>query len=237
MNKFAWLVSYPRSGNTWIRLLLANIQHPEKPQGYIAMEKLVPDLHQLSKVYKCNFNDLKKKNLDWNPVVIKSHFISLLEYSDWPCVYLYRDGRDVVLSYYLFERYMKKHNLTWHEYLEQFIAGNIQFGGWKEHVEHWMNKSGSILMLSYEDLFDHPVETMQVVCNFLEINPTKETIEEAVIKTSYKRLREEVAPAEGAHPDLVGQNGRPGTWRTDFTQKQKDMFDEYAGNLLRRLKL
>jgi len=235
MNKFAWLVSYPRSGNTWIRLLLANIQHPEKPQGYIATEKFVPDLHQLSKTYKCNFNDLKKKNLGWSPVVVKSHHISLPEYNDWPCVYLYRDGRDVVLSYYIFERYMKKHDLTWHEYLERFIAGNLQFGSWKKHVQHWLNKTDNVLTISYELLLEHPVETMAMVCEFLKIEVTEGMIEEAVIKTSYRRLREEVAPAEGAHPDLVGRTGKQGTWRTDFTQKQKNMFDEYAGDLLRKL--
>lgn len=231
MNKFAWLVSYPRSGNTWIRLLLANIQHPEKPQGYIATEKLVPDFHQI----KASFDDFKEKKFGWNPVVIKSHFISHPEYDNWPCVYLYRDGRDIALSYYVYHSYQKKFNWTWHEYLEHFIAGDVEFGSWKEHIEYWLNRNDNVLMISYEELSEQPVETIKMVCEFLGITVAKDVIKEAVVRTNYRRLREEVAPPDGLHPDLVGRTGKQGTWHTDFTQKQKNMFEEYAGDLLRKL--
>ena len=40
------IVSYPRSGNTWVRVLLANlISDSAEPVDLVELEDLVPDIH------------------------------------------------------------------------------------------------------------------------------------------------------------------------------------------------
>ena len=38
-----FVVSYPRSGNTWTRFLIANLMHPEKEVSFKNIESLIPD--------------------------------------------------------------------------------------------------------------------------------------------------------------------------------------------------
>jgi Sulfotransferase domain len=88
-----FLVSYPRSGNTWTRFLIANLLHPNKSVSFANIEHLIPDCEAMSSRY------LKRLS---SPRVIKSH-----EYFDHrykKVVYIVRDPRDVVLSYHSFQR-------------------------------------------------------------------------------------------------------------------------------------
>ena len=38
-----FIVSYPRSGNTWTRFLIANLLHPEIEIGFANIDSVVPD--------------------------------------------------------------------------------------------------------------------------------------------------------------------------------------------------
>ena len=42
-----FLVSYPRSGNTWFRFLVANALHPETEVSFASIPRLVPDIYDL----------------------------------------------------------------------------------------------------------------------------------------------------------------------------------------------
>ena len=46
-----FIVSYPRSGNTWTRFLIANLIHPNEPVTLQNIERIVPDTHALSKKF------------------------------------------------------------------------------------------------------------------------------------------------------------------------------------------
>src|SRR5215469_6269647 len=86
-----FIVSYPRSGNTWTRFLIANLLHPEQPASFANIERLIPDCEAQSSRY------MKRAS---RPRIIKSH-----EYFDpryKKVIYIVRDPRDVALSYYDF---------------------------------------------------------------------------------------------------------------------------------------
>jgi hypothetical protein len=38
-----FLVSFPKSGNTWTRFLLGNLTHPEQPATFANIRRLIPD--------------------------------------------------------------------------------------------------------------------------------------------------------------------------------------------------
>src|SRR6266571_7009288 len=88
-----FIVSYPKSGNTWTRFLIANLIYREKHPDFSNINELIPDPEVLA-----------KRILDRlpRPRYIKSH-----QYFDprYPKVlYIVRDPRDVALSYYQFHR-------------------------------------------------------------------------------------------------------------------------------------
>jgi hypothetical protein len=82
-----FLVSFPRSGNTWTRFLMANLAHPGTEVSFANIERLIPDTASQSS------RTLKRTP---RPRIIKSH-----EYFDarYPkVIYIVRDPRDVALS-------------------------------------------------------------------------------------------------------------------------------------------
>ena len=130
-NKITWLVSYPRSGNTWLRFLIANLIRPRKEADFPFVEKYVPDGHQnsLSGI-------LKDKTLK-QPLCIKSHHRWFPYYEK--CIYLYRDVRDVAISCYHYN--FREFRGTLDEWLELFCAGKVPFGSWWHHTNMWVNEN------------------------------------------------------------------------------------------------
>src|SRR5271170_2976990 len=59
-----FIVSYPRSGNTWTRFLVANLVYAGQPVTFANIERLIPDCEALSSRY------LKRVA---RPRIIKSH--------------------------------------------------------------------------------------------------------------------------------------------------------------------
>ena len=82
-----FLVSYPRSGNTWTRFLIANLVYPSANVSFTNIETLIPDTSSQS-------SRALRRTL--RPRLIKTH-----EYFDHRCrkiICIVRDPRDVVLS-------------------------------------------------------------------------------------------------------------------------------------------
>ena len=181
-----FIVSYPRSGNTWTRFLLANLLHPEEAATFLNIERWVPDAEAQSNRY------LKKTR---RPRYIKTH-----EYFDhrYPSViYIVRDPRDVVISYYHFQR---KYGHVADSYPLQafvldFVSGRVSagWGSWGENVGSWIGSrlgSGRFLLLRYEDLISQPAAEIERLCQFLGIKPTQSLVAQTIERSSAQQMKE-----------------------------------------------
>lgn len=224
MNK-VWLVSYPRSGNTWLRFLVANILYPNGDVNYRSINGMVPDVHQRQNWLKEGVR---------SPQFIKSHFMFRENYQR--VVYLYRDGRDVAISLYYFQMLDEK-GVEFDQFLcQQFIPGQLLFGGWKKHVTFWLFEDHGIefLPIKYEELCNDTRWESAKMAKFLGVKATIAEIETAVDKSSFGEL-EKIRARNGVHPKMKGLRGRPGGWKEMFTKSQKKMFWDYAGDLMEKL--
>ena len=181
-----FVVSYPRSGNTWTRFLIANLVYPEKNVGFTNIEKLIPDTSSQS-------NRALKSTP--RPRIIKTH-----EYFDHryrKVIYIVRDPRDVALSYYDFQRkYMQIDDAyPLEQYVEDFVQGrliSIDWGTWAENVSSWIytrGKSKNFLLLRYEDMIADTESELSKVAVFLGVNATPQTLSQTVQRSSAERLR------------------------------------------------
>jgi hypothetical protein len=181
-----FIVSYPRSGNTWTRFLVANLVHPEQPVTFANIERLVPDCEAMSSRY------MKRVP---RPRIIKSH-----EYFDpryKKVIYIVRDPRDVALSYYDFSRKYRhiedSYPLT--QFVSDFVAGKLSsfdWGTWGENVSSWVyTRRGrpEFLLVRYEDMLDNTERELSRVARFLGIEPTTERLSGAVQRSSADRMR------------------------------------------------
>jgi hypothetical protein len=213
-----FLVSYPKSGNTWARVLIANLLSPEKPADFRAINRLVPDPSSESKRH---FMNMPK------PRVIKSHFVFDPRYPR--VIYIVRDPRDVVISEYHYQRKTRNIDDAYplEEYVRRFIAGETypENGSWGEHVTGWLsarNGDPRFLLLRYERLLSDPVEELARIASFLNIPATTQRLAEIVTLSSADRMRKLEAQQGDASSLMRGsrkdvafiRSAKSGAWRS-----------------------
>ncbi len=182
-----FIVSYPRSGNTWTRFLIANLLFAGQPISFANIERLIPDAEAQSSRY------MKRVP---GPRVIKSH-----QYFDhrYPKVlYITRDPRDVAISYYNFSRKYRHiaDDYPLEKYVHGFVTGTLLssgWGTWAENVGTWMAaRSGrpTFLLLRYEDLIANTQTELDKAARFLGLDASPGELSRAIENSSADHLRE-----------------------------------------------
>jgi hypothetical protein len=179
-----FLVSFPKSGNTWTRFLIANLAHPETPATFANIHELVPDPEGTA-----------KKILDHmsRPRIIKSHECFDPRYPR--AMYIVRDPRDVALSQYHYHRKCRKidDNYPMEKFVDRFLAGQTcPHGSWAENVSTWLvtrRNDPRFLLLRYEDITADTAGELSKIAAFVGINTTPERIQQAVDRSSADNMR------------------------------------------------
>lgn len=231
------LVSYPRSGNTWTRFLIANLVWPREDVTFLAMERLVPD------IYKASREQLRTMP---RPRVLKSH-----EYFDpkyRTVVYIVRDPRDVLVSYY---HYARKTRLVADDYaldafVERFLGGELdRYGSWGDNVASWLaTRDGApgFLLLRYEDMLAEPLDALEKIARHLKLTRTREEMERAVQRSSADEMRAIErrdagwSVTAGSRKDIpFVRTAGAGDWASTLTAAQVTRVEEAWGPLMARL--
>lgn len=230
MKDIAWLVSYPRSGNTWLRFLLTNILYPDEDVNHKSIDRLIPDFREKKQWEKLGVKD---------PSIIKSHDVWREEYADCKVIYMYRDVRDLALSYYYFSQgeWDIGFKGTFDDYLERRFIPGTWYGRWDEHVVFWfyLIKGTNSLFVKYEELWQYPYEEMLKIVKFLGIKiRCFADIQTAVNKSAFSELKK-IRSRDGVHLKKMGLRGRPGGWKKNLTEEQKELIWKQFGRTMGRL--
>ncbi len=172
-----FIISYPRSGNTWTRFLIANYIY--ESVDFHNINKLVPDIHITSK------NELD--NIA-SPRIIKSHFT--FDPNVHKFIYIKRNIIDVATSYfYWFKKYRPNKFKNFDEYFKCFCSGDLVYGSWEKHIEYWItNNNADFLIIDYDDLYYHTEITLKKIIVFLNIKIDEKKITQSVVKSSFKQM-------------------------------------------------
>ncbi len=217
-----FLVSYPKSGNTWLRFLLANYITGGRVD-LLQSNLIIPDVHY-------NPQDITKT---LNPRIIKSHEPFTPKYKR--AVYILRDGRDVAVSYFF---YLKKFNIlpdniTFSDYLDSFIGGKLDsFGGWGEHVAGWLDGAESLLLIRYEDLHSNAANVLESVVRYCGLEYDEKKIIDSVSACSLSELRQieikqfnDIKILSTSDPaTYFFRKGVVGEWRNHFNENDEEKF-------------
>jgi hypothetical protein len=226
------LTSYPRSGNTWVRFILANLVEKTLSDPLADVQQAVPDIYTMS---RRKLNNLRGRR------ILKSH-----EYFDpryTKVIYLVRDPRDVAISYFHF---LKKSgrlssDARLQEWMPSFVEGRLnRFSNWQEHVQSWLSTRGgspTFLLVYYEDLLKDPVQETSRLADFLGFGSTLgEDIRTALRASSPTELRNiQASEPSRAHPALV-RRASAHTWRDELPRSVADQIEQAFGRTMRQLK-
>jgi len=242
-----WLASYPKSGNTWVRMFL---------ESY-AVGSL--DLHKMQFVrgdndqyywqslspYPTNQcgNDLLLllrsavlthlvANSPFRPVIVKTHFVnaaleglpafpSLLTAGS---VYLIRDPRDVVIS---FARHLGMSideiipRMNAHDYHLQDETGSFAtLGTWSEHVKTWQDSC----VVRYEDLLEDPEKWFAEILRGFNLKVKIPRLRKAIRLCDFDRMKKQDKSKKfretSRHADTFFHHGTSGHWKDILSPDQ-----------------
>jgi hypothetical protein len=216
-----FIVSFPKSGNTWTRFLIANLLHPEEPANFGNIDRLIPESEEITKSQLACLP---------RPRIMKSH-----EYFDprfRKVIYIVRDPRDVAVSQFHFFRKRRRigDDYSIEQFVTRFVAGETcDYGSWGSNVASWLvtrQNSPDFLLLRYEDMVARTSEELGRVASFLGVAAAPDRLAQAVERSSADHMRK----LEGANASAsVTKNTRQdipfvraagsGSWKTSLPEK------------------
>jgi hypothetical protein len=190
-----FIASYPKSGTTWLCLILANIIQELKGNSnrrvdFYSVHDYVPDFH---------FNPQKIDNIKPQRF-IKTHEL----FNIWNnrikvkgrgnvyprVVYLVRDGKKSTISSL---RYFNA--LSGDVDFSNFIkAERLSHGTWDDHVDGWLLSNNvvprkMIHVVSYEDLVDNTYETIKSILDFSGLKVSQSIIRKSIKNSDISVMR------------------------------------------------
>lgn len=233
-----FVASYPKSGNTWTRFLIANLIQSHDPVTFLNIEKIIPDPDLQSRQFleRCP-----------RPRVMKSHHPFDPRYKRVVCIV--RDPRDVALSQYHFQikRGVSGTDTPVEEFVTRFLAGETcPYGSWAQNVGSWMvarSRTPGFLLLRYEDLLRRAETELARIAGLLGIPPDPERLARAVAQSSSDRMRKlEMAQADQwtstkeTRKDLLFvRTATSGEWKSKLSPEAVERMEEAWGPLMRLL--
>lgn len=181
-----FLASYPRSGNTWARNIIAHLLHPNLEISALTdLNDLVPDIHK-SQI---------KHNPSGSLRVIKTHRPFVLRHNPEDSslydrnIYICRDPWNVFCSLYHYRKF-KEPRLRIEDLMYDFLIGNQKWLSWQDHLLSWKSQEDKrkILFLRYEDMMEKPDESIRSIACFLNVDASDETITRIRSATSIEAM-------------------------------------------------
>ena len=228
-----FLTSFPRAGNTWMRYMLLYALFPDEPWELPEIEERMPiiDRHDIRKAIR------RMGNAPYR--LFKSHEQFQPYYLSGRTVYIVRDGRDSIVSYYHYRQHMNNLKMSLSEYVARSLRGEFRYGSWQDHVRGWMAHAShpNVLVVRYEEMVADPGAQLRRVLEHFNLSVSDERIAAAVERSSVDQVNKGFARWASQHSRQFsgGLGGGTGKGRKLLSQADLELFERYAGDLLREL--
>ncbi len=229
-----FILSFPKSGNTWTRFLIANLLHPEESVNFGNIDRLIPELEGLTK------RQLERVP---RPRIMKSH--AYFDARFQKVIYIVRDPRDVVVSQFHYYRKRRRigDDYSIEQFVTRFVAGaTSDYGSWSDNVASWLatrQNSPNFLLLRYEDMLARTGEELTRVASFLGVRATPDLLAQAVERCSADQMRKlEGTNATAMVTKDMRQDipfvraAKSGGWRTELPEPAVAQIEAQWGHLM-----
>jgi hypothetical protein len=223
-----WIASYPRSGNTFLRILFKEVYGLKTWEGYgDESPKKVIEHNTKNKISQYTF--------------IKTHELpskTEIPYNQLKSIYLVRDGRDAAVSMAYHRSQIVKPGSDYIFNLRTAILAPFKtsFGGWSKNVEDW--SSIADIVIKFEDLISNPKAELQRLEKIIKLpTPNYEKI------PTFKDLKSKNFDY-GSGGDKLDEkqrsfrrnkffrSGKTGNWKQDMPFSLQKIFNQKNAKML-----
>lgn len=247
------IVGYPKSGNTWVTRLVAElVQCPVAGFWDSDHKEIAQEGSDRVSEYRCFKSHHQLHELRTSGVT-----------EDAKVIYVMRDPRDIAVSgahYFLIDRWpslarffarFPRGNRIYRRHvnpvitpvsfrLEKMVRA-VLLGleevhrwvriPWKTHYEPYLDNE--FFFVKYEDLLSQPEHECERILAFLTLRRTDEQIEGAIRNQSFEKKKETFQASNESAKAKFMRVGKSGRWRQELSDMQKKMFEETLSNELR----
>lgn len=203
-----YVVSYPRSGTTWMQLLLHRLAGRDD-LDFTHISEVSPWFERSLAIGTMSAADFERFP---SPRIIKSH----LPYGWLPragrFIYVWRDGRDVAVSYYHFYRSHLGFRDDFPTFFGRFLRGELQYRSWFDHVAGWLAHAGAAdtQVVRYEDLHRDRAAILRRVAAHTGLAVGEDRLARIAAETSFAAMKGQEAKFDHATALLLERRGGPG---------------------------
>ncbi|XP_027026370.1 sulfotransferase 2B1-like isoform X2 [Tachysurus fulvidraco] len=224
-----FVITYPKSGTTWMQEILpliltgGDLTPVLTLQGY----ERVPWLEEVRSLQVVRKLSAPRTLLSHMPYhLMPPTFFS----SKAKVIYLTRNPKDVAVSFYYFHQMASfLHNPgTFEEFTDSFLAGNVMFGKWTDHVKSWKNPDlgDRILYITYEEMIQQLSE---------------EALKRITEQCQFKTMKQNNMSNYSLVPQKIMDNskssflrkGIAGDWKNHFSPEYEAKFNAFISGELK----
>jgi estrone sulfotransferase len=227
-----FVVSYPKSGNTWLRFILAHIQYPEAEIDFHTISNYVPaGAGWADRVRR------KRGKPQLRPRFIKTHVRYQPKFPR--VIYLVRDGRDVYVSYYKFLRDRLPPEIALVDFIKK---KDLPYGTWSQNIMSWLDADlpqDRFLLIKYGTMLEDPLAVMQRIAAFCNVDWSKKRIQRAIAQSSFENMRKieenKGLPEQNVFSGKFVREGKTANWKRHFGKPERQVFKKHHNAVLLRL--
>lgn len=225
-----FIVTYPRSGTTWMQMILYQLTTEGKMD--------FPHITTVSPWFERSLKDGTAYDALPAPRVFKSH-LSYRKIPKGPCRYIYvaRDGKDVVASYYHFYTTHMGFKGAFDEFFQRFLKGEVHYGSWFRHVRGWWEHrdDANVLFLRYEELTADLPSTLRKIAAFCGLEIAPQRWPDILQRCSFAFMKQHenqfdpltaMLYEQGFRPNSHLRQGQSGTGNDQLSHRQALRYDQ-----------
>lgn len=227
-----FLIGFQKSGTNWFRNLVAGVIYGADPEfvPFALLRDLIPNRVPKEPYYKRYAT----------PTYFKVHDLPRPEYKR--VVYLLRDGRDVMVSYFHHLQAVKGNDVDFMRVVQadKSLTSGVK---WHKHVDTWLSNpfQAQLLVIKYEDLQRDAVKELQRFCAFVGVTREESYLEMIARKAAFEKMRQKemrdggVGVLNWSKDKPFVRRGIVGSHKDEMPPEVLERFLQDAGDTLRTL--
>ncbi|XP_074471524.1 sulfotransferase family 5A, member 1 [Sebastes fasciatus] len=231
------IVSYPKSGTTWMQEIVTLISSRGDPH----VSQTVPNWTRAPWLEHHFFTAILEAS-STTPRVITTHLPHhllgpALQGSKAKVIYVSRNPKDLVVSFYHFHKMANflPEAGSFPDFLNRFLEGTLYYGSWFDHFKGWTSQTAAmsnLLHISYEEMTLDLHGAIKRVSSHLQSPLLEDEVNNCVKHCSFSSMKNNnMSNYTQITEDIMDHNkgsfmrkGKIGDWKNMFTEELNQYF-------------